>query len=236
MTNRTVLITGAAGGLGSAAAVRFHRNGYFVALNYNSSQSSAEHMAVRMGNRVAAIQADVSVYADAVRLAEGAAGFNGNIHAVIANAAITADALLIKQNEDEWDRVLAVNLKGVFNTIKASAPYMETGGSIVIISSYSGLKGKAGQAAYSASKAALAGLMKTAAIEFAELNIRVNMLLPGYMDTAMGRKNETAMAGAIMDSLLNRLSSADEAAEFIYTIASSSLITGQTFCLDSRII
>ncbi|MBN2653887.1 MAG: SDR family oxidoreductase [Nitrospirae bacterium] len=236
MTNRTALITGAAGGLGRAVADQFYKNGYFVALNYFSSARAAEDIAVCMGDRASAIQADVSIYADAVRMVETAAKLTGSINVVVANAAVTADALLIKQKEQAWDRIMDVNLKGGFNTVKACVPYMNYGGSIIIISSYSGLKGKAGQAAYSASKAALAGLMKTAAIELADQNIRVNMLLPGYMDTPMGRRNETAMDAARSESILGRLSCPKEAAELIYLIASSSSITGQIFCLDSRII
>lgn len=234
MTNRTALITGASGGLGRVLAEQFFSNGYALALNYCSS--SSVEMAEAMQGRAAAIKADISIAAEADALASEAAAFLGSISVVVANAAITGDALLVKQNESDWDRILQVNLKGVFNTVRASVPYMKNGGHIVIISSYSGLKGKAGQAAYSASKAALLGFMKTAAIELAENKIRVNAVLPGYMDTEMGRRNPVAMDAAKAESLLHTLSSSREAAEFIYAIAASSCITGQTFCLDSRIV
>ncbi|MCE5312415.1 MAG: SDR family NAD(P)-dependent oxidoreductase [Nitrospiraceae bacterium] len=236
LTNRTALITGAAGGLGMALAEEFFSNGYSLALNYRSSAATANAMAEKMSNRAVALKADVSIAPEADAMAKAAADFLGSIRMVAANAAITQDALMIKQKEADWDRIMDINLKGVFNTVRACVPHMKHGGHIVIISSYSGLKGKAGQSAYGASKAALLGFMKTAAIELADKGIRVNAVLPGYMDTEMGRRNSGAMDAAKADSLLHTLSSAQEAARFVYTIATTSCITGQTFCLDSRIV
>lgn len=113
---------------------------------------------------------------------------------------------------------------------------MTEGGHIINISSYSGLKGKEGQAAYSASKAALLGLTKTAALELAVNNIRVNAVLPGYMPTGMGLGAGAALDRAKNDSLLKVLSDPKEVAKFIIHLAGMENITGQIFCLDSRII
>jgi 3-oxoacyl-[acyl-carrier protein] reductase len=113
---------------------------------------------------------------------------------------------------------------------------MKKGGHIINISSYSGLKGKKGQTAYSASKAALLGLTKTAAIELAKHRIRVNAILPGYMPTKMGIKAGEALTRAKETSLLNTLSDPKEAARFIVYLAGTENITGQIFCLESRII
>jgi NAD(P)-dependent dehydrogenase (short-subunit alcohol dehydrogenase family) len=113
---------------------------------------------------------------------------------------------------------------------------MTEGGHIVNISSYSGVKGKEGQAAYSASKAGLLGLTKTAAIELSEYKIKVNAVLPGYLSAGMGISAARALKKAREDSLLNALSDPKEAARFIVYLVSTENITGQIFCLDSRII
>jgi 3-oxoacyl-[acyl-carrier protein] reductase len=113
---------------------------------------------------------------------------------------------------------------------------MHNGGHIVNISSYSGFKGKAGQSAYSASKAAVLGLTKTAAIELAAGGICVNAVLPGYLPVGMGQRAEQAAAGAAYDSLLQRLSDPAEAAAFVLNLTAMRSVTGQVFCLDSRIV
>ncbi len=131
---------------------------------------------------------------------------------------------------------MAVNIKGAFNLIKSFVPIMNNGGHIINISSYSGLKGKAGQAAYSASKAALLGLTKTAALELGSHGIKVNAVLPGYMATSMGRAAAGALKVAAFDSLLNTLSDPREVARFIAYLTTTDSITGQTFIFDSRIV
>jgi NAD(P)-dependent dehydrogenase (short-subunit alcohol dehydrogenase family) len=131
---------------------------------------------------------------------------------------------------------MAVNVKGAFNVMKACVPLMKNGGHVVNISSYSGLKGKKGQAAYSASKAALLGLTKTAACELAPGNIRVNAVMPGYMPTGMGTAAYDAVEQAKAESLLNCLSDPREMAQFIAWLVTTKTITGQTFVFDSRTV
>ena len=162
----------------------------------------------------------------------------GRLDAVINNAGITKDNLLLRQSEGDWDRLINTNLKGCFNVIRAMAPLMERsgGGHMLNISSYSGVKGKAGQAAYSASKAALIGLSHTVAKELAGHGIRVNVLLPGYMMTEMGAGAQKAMEKAREESISNNLSDPLEVAAFVAYLLGTKNITGQVFSLDSRII
>jgi len=155
---------------------------------------------------------------------------------LVNNAGVSCDSLLLKQSEEDWEKTMTINLKGVFNAIRAFVPLMKHGGHIINISSYSGLKGKTGQAAYSASKAALLGLSRSAAIELAPAGIRVNAILPGYMATDMGKASAGALSGAREESLLKTLSDPEEVSDFVLYLSGTSNITGQIFSLDSRII
>ncbi len=236
MTNKVAVITGGAGGLGREIAKAFHENGYGIVINYFESGKQAREIFETMGGSVLTVKADVGNSDDVSAMAEHVYKKWGRVDVLVNNAGITKDALLIKQGEKDWDRIMNVNLKGAFNCIKAFAPLMKDGGHVINISSYSGLKGKEGQAAYSASKAALLGLTKTAAIELAEHGIKANAILPGYMPTKMGIKSEDALNKAKEESLLNALSDPMEAARFIVYLANTENITGQVFCLESRII
>ncbi len=236
MTNKVAVITGGAGGLGREIAKAFHENAYGIVINYLESGKQARELAEMMGDRVLTVKADVGSPDEVSAMAEHIYKKWGRVDVLVNNAGITKDALLIKQGEKDWDRIMDVNLKGAFNCIRAFAPLMKDGGHIINISSYSGLKGKEGQAAYSASKGALLGLTKTAAIELAEHGIKVNAILPGYMPTKMGINAEEALKRAKEASLLNTLSDPKEVARFIIYLTSTENITGQVFCLESRIV
>lgn len=237
MTNKVAVITGGTGGLGREIVRVFYGNAYRVAANYHASlpepiggtDGETEKQAMT-------IRADVRRFDEVSKMASAIYQRWGRVDVLVNNAGVTKDSLLVKQREEDWDHVIAVNLKGAFNTIRAFAPLMAEGGHIVNISSYSGLKGKEGQAAYSAAKAALLGLTKSAAAELAEHSIRVNALLPGYMFTRMGADAGAALARAREESLLHTLSDPREVANFIVFLASTAHITGQIFCLDSRIL
>lgn len=234
--NNTVVVTGGAGGLGKEIISALCKAGFRVILNYLTSDLMVKELAVAFGNSVIPIKADVSNYRDVLKMAEIAAKSVGTIDAIVNNAGITKDSLLIKQSEKEWDIVLNTNLKGTFNTIRAFAPLMKNGGHIINISSYSGMKGRAGQSAYSASKSAINGLTKTAAIELAQYNIRVNAVVPGYMPAGIGLQKKGAMEIAAKESLLNCLSDPKEVSDFIIYLIGTKNITGQIFCLESRIV
>jgi 3-oxoacyl-[acyl-carrier protein] reductase len=162
----------------------------------------------------------------------------GRLDVVINNAGIARDNLLIKQTEKEWDAIINTNLTGCFHVMRASVPLLISsgGGHILNISSYSGMKGRAGQVAYSASKAALFGLSLAAARELAEFNIRVNAVLPGYMMTEMGSKAFMASEKAKDESILHSLSNPSKVSQSIFSLAEMSYITGQVLNLDSRVV
>lgn len=232
------MVTGAARGLGREIALTLAGSDYNVAINYLASGSEAKEMAEEMGERAFIVKADVGDIKQVKGMAAAIYKKWGRVDVLINNAGIARDKLLLKTSEEDWDEVLRVNLKGCFNTIRAFSHIMikSRGGHIINISSYSGLKGKEGQAAYSASKAAILGLTYTAAKELAEYNIRVNALLPGYMRTGMGIAAAKAMEKARAESISGSLSKPEEAAEFVAYILRTDNITGQVFSLDSRII
>ncbi len=234
--NKTALVTGGAGGLGKVVVSSLCRNGFRVILNYLSSDSTVEKLTAILTGQVIPAKADVSSYKEVLKMAEIVAKNIDRIDVIINNAGITTDALLIKQTDEEWDSLLNTNLKGAFNTIRAFAPLMRDGGHIINISSYSGIKGREGQSAYSASKSALNGLTKTAAAELAKYNIRVNAVVPGFMPTTLGIQTKGAIETARKESLLNRLSDPKEVADFILYLIQTKNITGQIFCIESRIL
>ncbi len=234
--NKTALVTGGAGGLGKVVVSSLCRNGFRVILNYLSSDSTVEKLTAILTGQVIPAKADVSSYKEVLKMVEIVAKNIDRIDVIINNAGITRDALLIKQTDEEWDSLLNTNLKGAFNTIRAFAPLMQDGGHIINISSYSGIKGREGQSAYSASKSALNGLTKTAAAELAKYNIRVNAVVPGFMPTTLGIQTKGAIETARKESLLNRLSDPKEVADFILYLIQTKNITGQIFCIESRIL
>jgi len=232
------LITGAAGGLGEKIAAALSGGGYRVAVNYLHAEKKAAEVAERAGRGSFAVRADVGDLKQVGEMMARIENTFGRLDAVINNAGITRDALLIRQSEMEWDEVISSNLKGCFNVIKCAAPLMikSGGGHIINISSRSGARGKPGQASYSASKAAILGLTYTAAAELAEYRIRVNALLPGYMPVGLGINTPAAMEEARERSILKKLASPLEAAQFVATLLGTENITGQVFSLDSRTV
>jgi 3-oxoacyl-[acyl-carrier protein] reductase len=233
------LVTGASRGLGRQVAVALSGDGYSVVLNYRSSDEEAFGLLDEIGSRNAIlVKADVGEAKQVEKMAAEIGDKFGRLDAIINNAGVTKDNLLLRQSEKEWDETIRTNLKGCFNVIKLISPLLKgsDGGHIVSISSYSGVKGKAGQAAYSASKAALLGLTRSAATELAEHGIRVNAVLPGYMATAMGTGADKAMEMAKADSMLGKLSDPGEVAAFILYLLRTRNITGQVFGLENRIL
>jgi len=232
------LITGASRGLGKQIALTLLAHGYSIAVNYISSDKEADAIVKTLGNDSIAVRADVGDMKQVRAMAEKIDIEFGRLDVIINNAGIAKDNLLLKQTEAEWDSIMRTNLRGCFNVIRIMSPLMiqSGGGHIINISSYSGVKGKAGQAAYSASKAALLGLTFSAARELSEYNIKVNALLPGYMMTEMGMTTQKAAEKAKEESILNTLSQPQEAADYILFLLKTKNITGQVFSLDSRII
>ncbi|KAF0181969.1 MAG: 3-oxoacyl-acyl-carrier protein reductase [Nitrospirae bacterium] len=235
-TGKVVLITGAAGGLGFSLVREFALADHRVAVQYRTAEGLARTLCAEFPDRTLSVRADVSDFSSVQAAVADVLAAWGRLDVLVNSAGITRDAVLIRQQEADWDEVMAVNLTGVFHSVRAAAAAMTGGGHIVMLSSYSGLKGKEGQAAYSASKAGLFGLAKTAAIELGPAGICVNAVLPGYLPVGMGPRAESAMKKAQQESLLGCLSDPGEAARFVVHLTTMRSVTGQIFCLDSRIV
>lgn len=163
---------------------------------------------------------------------------HGRIDCLIHNAGITNDALSWQIKDDAWDNVLKVNLKGAFLCAQAAVRHMEEShdGHIILISSFAGRSGAAGQANYAAAKAGLFGLAQSLAREFGSQNVRVNAILPGVLPTKMTEKLAPDRLNRFaQDNVLGRINSLDEVARFVTFLAATQNISGQIFHLDSRI-
>ncbi len=239
---KVVLITGASRGLGRALALRFGEGGCRVAVNYLQSKDSAVKVIKEIadtGGDALALSADVRSSEDVNSMIDYVFERWGSLDILINNASITRDEVLPRAKIADWEETIATNLTGAFNTIRAVSKYMvrKKSGHIITISSWSGLKGKGGQAAYSASKAGLIGLTKSAALELGEFNIQVNAVLPGFMRTDMVQNlSGSAKDTVISSNILRREQDISEVAEFIYHLSLMKNISGQIFNLDSRML
>jgi 3-oxoacyl-[acyl-carrier protein] reductase len=233
---KVALVTGGSRGLGKEIALTLAQKGYAVIVNYLTSERAAEEVVAEAGGDSFSLQADVGDAAHVRRMFHLIEERCGRLDVVVNNAGITKDNLLVRQSEEDWDETIRTNLTGCFHVIHTSSPLMikSGGGHIINVSSRSGLIGKTGQAAYSAAKAALLGVTRTAAAELATHNIRVNAVLPGYMMTEMGTTAGKAIEAAREASLLKRLCDPVEVAAFIAFLVTTEGVTGQIFSLDSR--
>jgi 3-oxoacyl-[acyl-carrier protein] reductase len=232
------LVTGASRGLGRAIAVEFGRNGHKVVVHYKDRKGEAEKVAALLKDTMV-IRADVRQAGDVKSLVDEVIQKWGVIDVVVNNAGITKESLLIKTTEEEFDDVINTNLKGPFHVTREAGRFMmkQKKGHIINISSYAGVAGKQGLAAYSASRSGIIGFTKTAAKELSRYNIMVNAVLPGFMMTGMGTESTVkAKEAALAGSLVKEFSKPENAAGFICYLAGQSGITGQVFNLDSRII
>jgi 3-oxoacyl-[acyl-carrier protein] reductase len=232
------LITGSSRGLGRAIALNFGRRGHRVVVNYREGKTGAEDVASQISEALV-LRVDVRDYKDIKAVVDEVSDKWGRIDVLINNAGITKESLLIQTSEQDFDDVINTNLKGPFNFIRAAGRYMmkQKSGHIINISSYAGVKGKEGLTAYSASKAGLIGLTKTAAKEMSRYNVMVNAVLPGYMLTDMGAdSSKKAKEQVLKESLVKEYSDPDRVAEFICNLSETKGISGQVFNLDSRVI
>jgi 3-oxoacyl-[acyl-carrier protein] reductase len=232
------LVTGASRGLGRAVAVEFGSKGHKVAVHYKDRKDEAENVAALLRDAMV-IRADIREPGEVKSLVNEAIQKWGVIDVLVNNAGITKQSLLIRTTEKEFDDVINTNLKGTFQVTREVCRFMrkQNKGHIINISSFAGVAGKQGLAAYSASKAGIIGFTKTAARELSGYNIMVNAVLPGFMMTAMGiDATVNAREAALNESLVKEFSKPENTAGFIYYLAGQTGITGQVFNLDSRII
>ena len=190
LKGKTVIITGASRGIGKGIAEVFVKQGANIAFTYRSSDEQAEALENALstnGCKVKGYKSDASNFEAAQQLAADVLVDFGSIDVLVNNAGITKDALLMRMSEDDFDRVMDINMKSVFNMTKAVLRPMlkQRKGSIINMSSVVGVKGNAGQANYSASKAAINGFTKSTALELGSRNIRCNSIAPGFIETEM---------------------------------------------------
>jgi len=239
---KVIVITGASRGLGRALALRFAEAGFRVVVNYLHSKDSADEIVkeiFNMGGEALSFSADVRSPEDVKSIINSINEQWGSIDILINNAAITRDNILPGLTSEDWEETIDTNLTGPFNTIRAASKYMikRKRGHIINISSWSGVKGRSGQAAYSASKAGLIGLTRSIALELGRFNIQVNAVIPGIMKTDMTKDLPESVKDKIVSSnILNREQDMAEVVEFIYNLSKMNNVSGQIFNLDSRIL
>jgi len=238
--NKIVLITGASGDIGSAAARLFAENGYSVIINYNRSQAEALALELELrqhGCDAVAVQADISDFTQVQHMFQVCEKKFGGVDVLVNNAGIAQQKLFTDITQVDFDNMFAVNVKGCFNCCQLALPYMirRKEGKIINISSIWGVTGASCEVHYSASKAAVIGMTKALAKEVGPSNIQVNCITPGVIDTAMnaGLSHET-IENLKAETPLGKLGQPSDVAELILFLASekSDFITGQVIGVD----
>ena len=240
LQDKVAIVTGSSRGIGRAIALELARRGAKVAVNYRSQAEAARAVvqdAQAAGGEALAIQADVSHLSEAQQLVDATLEAYGTIDILVNNAGIARDALLMRMSEEDWDIVLATNLKGAFNCSKAVQRTMlrKRAGRIISIGSVVGISGNAGQANYAAAKAGLIGLTKALAREFGSRHITVNLIAPGFIETDMtANLSEALIQAATARIPLDRIGKPEDVAAAVAFLASdaASYITGQVLRVD----
>jgi 3-oxoacyl-[acyl-carrier protein] reductase len=244
LENKNVLITGASRGIGRGIALVFAKHGANVAFTYSSSIDAANALERELhdfGVSAKGYQSNAADFEQAQELASQVLTDFTSIDVLINNAGITKDNLLMRITEDDFDKVIEVNLKSVFNLTKAVQRTMlkQRSGSIINMSSVVGVKGNAGQSNYAASKAGIIGFSKSIALELGSRNIRCNVIAPGFIETEMTAKlSEDVVAGWRAGIPLKRGGTPDDVANACVFLASdlSSYITGQVIHVDGGML
>jgi 3-oxoacyl-[acyl-carrier protein] reductase len=239
LKGKVAIVTGASRGIGKACALALGKAGANVAAIATNEEllKSVCAQISAFGVRALPLKVDMGQTAQVESAVETVAKELGRIDILVNNAGITRDNLLLRMKEEDWDQVLAVNLKGPFSAIRAVCRHMlrAKGGRIINISSVSGIVGNPGQANYSSAKAGLIGLTKSAAKELASRQILVNAVAPGFIDTEMTGKLDERLRAAVVERIpLGRFGKAEEIADAVLFLASdlSSYMTGQTLVVD----
>lgn len=240
LSGKSAIVTGGSLGIGNSISLKLAEYGANVALNYRKHKTEADDTITKiesMGSRGIAIQADVSSFSDAERMVNEVITQFGRIDILVNNAGINWDGVIWKMTEEQWDRVLDVNLKGYFNYIRAVAPHFKEQqyGKIVNVTSINGIRGKFGQSNYSASKAGIIGLTKAVAKELGKFSVNVNAIAPGLIETDMIiNAPENVRNAALQEIVLNRIGLPEEVANVVAFLCSelSRHITGEVIKVD----
>ncbi len=244
LEGKTALITGASKGIGKAIAQKFVEHGANVAFTYLSSVEKGEALEKELsgaGGKVKGYRSDASNFQEAEKLINDVVADFGGLDILVNNAGITKDNLLMRMSEEMWDDVIAINLKSVFNTVKAATKTFmkQKSGSIINMSSVVGVKGNAGQANYAASKAGIIGFTKSVALELGSRNIRSNVIAPGFIETEMTEKLDEKTVQSWRDAIpLKRGGTPEDVADCTVFLASdmASYISGQVIQVDGGML
>ena len=240
LQDKNVIITGASRGIGMGIATVFAQHGANVAFTYSSSEAPALALEKELNNtgvKAKAYKSNAASFKDCEELIAAVLEDFGGIDALINNAGITKDNLLMRMGEDDFDTVIEINLKSVFNMTKAVQRTFlkQRKGSIINMSSVVGVKGNAGQANYAASKAGMIGFTKSVALELGSRNIRCNAIAPGFIETEMTAKLDEKTVQGWRDCIpLKRGGTPEDVANACLFLASdmSAYITGQVLSVD----
>lgn len=243
LTGKIALITGASRGIGKSISMILAQNGAHViciSRNINDVQSVVDDIINQKFNASAA-SCDISSTDNVTSLVKSIIDEHGKIDILVNNAGINRDNLLMRMSEDDWDKVLNVNLKAVFTSIKVASRSMikQRSGRIINISSVVGLTGNSGQVNYAASKAGLIGMTKSIAKEFASRGITANCIAPGYIETEMTSNLTDDVKSSIKEQIpLGRIGCVEDIAHAVAYLASdeASYITGQTLTVDGGMV
>ncbi len=240
LTGRVAIVTGGSTGIGRATALALACQGVDVAVNYRRHDAEARSLVEaleRMGRRGLAVQADVASFGDAERMVAGVRERFGRLDIMVCNAGITWDGVVWKMSEQQFDQVIAVNLKGCFNYNRAAAAVFkdQKSGKIVNISSINGLRGKFGQSNYAASKGGEIALSKSLARELGKFNVNVNVVAPGMVLTEMMQAVPAEFkATALAETVLGRFATPEDVANVVLFLCSDLArhITGEVIKVD----
>ena len=244
LKEKTAVITGASRGIGRGIALVFARQGANIAFTYSSSVDSAKELENELnsiGIKAKGYQSNAASFTDSQQLADAVLEEFGSIDILVNNAGITKDNLLMRMGEEDFDSVIEINLKSVFNMTKAVQRTMlkQRKGSIINMSSVVGVKGNAGQTNYAASKAGIIGFSKSVALELGSRNIRSNVIAPGFIETEMTAKLDEDKVAEWRSAIpLKRGGNPEDIANACVFLASdlSAYITGQTLNVDGGML
>lgn len=240
LRGKVAIVTGASRGIGREIAMQMAKEGATVIVNYNGNKEKAQDVAddiIALEGNAEAYGCNVASFDEVKEMIDYVAGKYGRIDILVNNAGITKDGLMLKMTEEDFDKVIDINLKGTFNCMKHVSKYMlkQRSGKIINMSSVVGIGGNAGQINYAASKAGIIGMTKSAAKELGSRGITVNAIAPGYIDTEMTAVLSDEIKGKIIDSVpLKRMGQVSDIANMAVFLASdkASYITGQVMSVD----
>jgi 3-oxoacyl-[acyl-carrier protein] reductase len=242
LEGKNALVTGGSQGIGAAASLELAREGANICLTYRKHEAEAKKYAeeiIAMDRKALAVQCDISSFAEAEKVVKSALSEFGSLDILVNNAGMNWDGVSWKMTEEQWDRVLEVNLKGYFNFTRHVSPHFKEQkyGRIINVTSINGMRGKFGQSNYSASKAGIIGYTKALAKELGAFNVTVNAVAPGLIETAMLKESEARdkiIDLAMGESAIKRVGQPEDLAFLVAFLASDKArhITGEVIKVD----